>query len=1288
MKFRYALLTLSVFAGITEAETITDACFNCPELSTIADAASFDDSSYYAEVFSAITNSYSQAEIKERLMLAIKNNHKNLTYSEAWTALTETDEDPNNSENVLLLYKGTSIAKFSNGSGSQSSNPDNWNREHVWAKSHGFPSSSTEAYSDIHHLRPTDISVNSSRGNLDFDNSDSPLSEAPENRVDSDSFEPRNQVKGDVARMLFYMDTRYEGQDITPDLELVDRVTSVGEAKLGTLCRLIEWHKNDPIDEVEISRNNRIYEFQGNRNPFIDHPEWVDLLFSADTCANTEPPTPDPDPEPEPDPNPEPTPSAGSVFISEYIEGSSYNKAIELYNPSSDAINLADLNYVLVRYSNGSTSGTNIALEGVISANGTFVIANPQAVQDVLDNASQITGSLSHNGDDAYVLLKDGVTVDSFGRVGEDPGSQWGSDATKTKDNTLIRKASILVGDSNAADAFDPAQQWSGTSNNDFSNLGSHTIDSPEVFISEYIEGSSYNKAIEIYNPSSGSVDLSGANYILTRYSNGSSSGTDIMLTGTIAPKGTFVIANPSASQDILDQATQTSGSLSHNGDDAYVLYKNGEIIDSFGRVGEDPGSQWGSDTSKTKDNTLVRKPSVSIGDIEIDDAFEPSIEWQGLGNNATESLGSHTTSDVEPEEPISQLGQCFDDATLISAVQGDAASSPLAGENRVIEAIVTGVFPNLQGFYLQEELVDQDANETTSEGVFIYNDKNTVTPSVGDVVRVLGTIKEHYGNTQLSANEDILVCGTDSVTPTELSFPLASEDALESVEGMLVNINQTLTVTDNYSLSRYGEFTVATERLYNPTQVATPGEAANQVKTENALKKLLIDDGSTIQNADSVPYPAPELSAQNSLRVGSTVSNLQGVINYSFSKYRLHPTVSPSFVDSNPRTETPQLDEAGDLKVASFNVLNFFNGDGKGAGFPTSRGADSFEEFVRQRDKLITALLAMDADVVGLMELENDGFGEFSAISDLVSGLNDNTSDGQWAFVNLNAEQIGTDKITSGIIYRSDRVAEVGTASFTTAEPFHYGNRPPVVQTFNDLANNDKFTLVVTHLRSKGSCGSATGADVDLNDGQGCWNATRVNAVNALFNWLSSSPTGITESDYILLGDMNAYGMEDPISAIKAAGLSHIMQELHGNHTHSYIYQGESGSLDHAFASPSMRKKVKAITDWHINADEPNALDYNMEYKSEYQLSNFYANNVYRTSDHDPIVISLDMALRGDMDGDDDVDVFDMRALILAIQHHKEIDMSFDLNSDGIINMLDVRVLRTICTNKGCAPK
>ncbi|EGM79334.1 endonuclease I [Rheinheimera sp. A13L] len=221
------------------------------------------------------------SELKTALN-SILRGHLRLTYSQVWDALSYTDEDVNNTNNVILLYAGRSQAKsFRAG---QSNSQDAWNREHVWPKSHGFPSESQYAYTDIHHLRPADVSINSSRGNKDFDLGGTPLTEAPENKTDSDSFEPRNAVKGDVARMMFYMDVRYEGGDETgtPNLILRNYIpASSSTTEMGKLCVLLQWHIQDPVDSFEIRRNNRIYEWQQNRNPFIDNPHWAQSIYGA-----------------------------------------------------------------------------------------------------------------------------------------------------------------------------------------------------------------------------------------------------------------------------------------------------------------------------------------------------------------------------------------------------------------------------------------------------------------------------------------------------------------------------------------------------------------------------------------------------------------------------------------------------------------------------------------------------------------------------------------------------------------------------------------------------------------------------------------------------------------------------------------------------------------------------------------------------------------------------------------------------------------------------------------------
>jgi|GEM_PF-309959 len=222
---------------------------------------------------------YAAAYDKEGLALKkalhdIISNQKVLSYNAAWDALKYTDEDPNNLNNVLLFYSGKSSPKTNNGG-----DVGNWNREHTWAKSHGNFGTSNGPGTDIHHLRPTDVQVNSSRGNLDFDNGGSPVSGCNGCKKDSDSFEPPNNVKGDVARILFYMATRYESGDKV-DLELNDKVNN-GTAPLhGKLSVLLQWHLQDPVDDYEKRRNDRIYEIQGNRNPFIDHPEWVETIYS------------------------------------------------------------------------------------------------------------------------------------------------------------------------------------------------------------------------------------------------------------------------------------------------------------------------------------------------------------------------------------------------------------------------------------------------------------------------------------------------------------------------------------------------------------------------------------------------------------------------------------------------------------------------------------------------------------------------------------------------------------------------------------------------------------------------------------------------------------------------------------------------------------------------------------------------------------------------------------------------------------------------------------------------
>jgi len=210
------------------------------------------------------------------------DDHRSFSYDYAKTALRETDEDPNNSDNVILFYTGRTQAKSRFGGGA-----DDWNREHVWAKSHGGFGDVAPAGTDLHHLRPTDASVNSTRGNKDFDEGGSKVNDvfgvgSSFSYYDGDSFEPRDEVKGDVARIIFYMAVRYDGSDTSADLELNDSVNNGSSRYMGKLSILLHWNREDPVDDFERNRNEVIYSYQENRNPFIDYPEFADLIWGAE----------------------------------------------------------------------------------------------------------------------------------------------------------------------------------------------------------------------------------------------------------------------------------------------------------------------------------------------------------------------------------------------------------------------------------------------------------------------------------------------------------------------------------------------------------------------------------------------------------------------------------------------------------------------------------------------------------------------------------------------------------------------------------------------------------------------------------------------------------------------------------------------------------------------------------------------------------------------------------------------------------------------------------------------
>jgi uncharacterized protein len=581
-------------------------------------------------------------------------------------------------------------------------------------------------------------------------------------------------------------------------------------------------------------------------------------------------------------------------------------------------------------------------------------------------------------------------------------------------------------------------------------------------------------------------------------------------------------------------------------------------------------------------------------------------------------------------------------------AIQGSGMSTPLAGQVVTTQGVVIGDYegplPTLRGFYIQDPTGDGDP--ATSDGLFVFNGSGDDV-NLGDVVRVTGTAAEFQEQTQISSSS-LVTCGTGaSVTPVNITLPFASTTYLERYEGMLVRLPQTLTVTEHFQLGRFGLVVMSSGgRLVQPTQVALPGGAALAVQAQNDRNRIIIDDDLNNQNPDPILFGrgGSPLSASNTLRGGDQATGIVGVMTYTWAgnaasgnAYRVRPVSAPGggvpgFVAANPRPPAPPP-VGGSLKAAGFNLLNYFNTFsgctlGVGGASTDCRGAENAFEFDRQSTKTVAAILGMDVDVLGLVELENDGYGPGSAIADLVNRLNAATAPGTYAFIDVDAatgqlNAMGTDAIRNAIIYQPARVTPVGsTAALNTAAFVNGGdgqprNRPSLAQAFQQTGGG-RFIVVVNHLKSKGSACNAP----DAGDGQGNCNDVRVNGANRLLEWLSTDPTGTTDTDVLIVGDLNAYAMEDPIRALEAGGFTNLA----GINAYSYALDGQWGTLDYALASASLASQVAGAAKWHINADEPNVLDYNTNFKSAGQVVSLYAPDPFRVSDHDPAIVGLSL--------------------------------------------------------------
>jgi predicted extracellular nuclease len=544
--------------------------------------------------------------------------------------------------------------------------------------------------------------------------------------------------------------------------------------------------------------------------------------------------------------------------------------------------------------------------------------------------------------------------------------------------------------------------------------------------------------------------------------------------------------------------------------------------------------------------------------------------------------------------------------AQTICEIQGSGANSLYNGQQVTTQGTVTALFTgsgSIGGYFIEH--ADCDADPATSNGVFVY-DTSPGSVSVGQRVQVSGQVVEFNGVTEIT-NATAVNIGSGSITPTDISLPLPSFSHWERYEGMLLRFPGELTVTGNQSWVQYGELTLAPLRNFNPTNFIDPNDAvpggitssgAANVAAVNAeydvqsRNTILLDDGRTA----SYPTPLPYVGPEGTVRSGSTIVDLRGVLHYSYGEYRLQP-VGEVLMQHAPRPEVPQVNG---LRAASLNVLNYFTTLGEW-------GAGNSGELDRQRTKLMAALMALDADVYALHELENNDV----AWTDLLSALNNAVGEGTYAGMEVDA--FGSGGTKSVIFYRTTTLFPVTELFSRNGSPFQ---RPHITQGFEVIADGARFLFSTIHMRSK-LCDNATGGNLDQNDGQGCYNQNRRDQANDLVQHWSElrSSTGIEAQ--LIMGDFNAYTEEDPLDILRADG---IERSLSGD-AYSYQYQRSFGALDHAFHTPSMTDAITGVEVWHINSDEPGQFDYADQNFSRYQP------NAFRCSDHDPVLVGFDPA-------------------------------------------------------------
>jgi predicted extracellular nuclease len=807
-----------------------------------------------------------------------------------------------------------------------------------------------------------------------------------------------------------------------------------------------------------------------------------------------------------------------------------------------------------------------------------------------------------------------------------------------------------------------------------------------EVYGAGGNSGSTYNADfVELYNPTAAPISVAG-DYIHYRSAGGGSGGTPAALTGSVPAHGHYLIQMSAPGSNGIALPTPDAGpfgfTMAAAGGQIFLLAGSTPITTSGDMAGvagvvDMVGASGSSSYETAPAGAATTASSLQRNDTGVD------------SDNNSADLAVKT---VDPQNTTSGGGGTPDPTVqTIAEIQGtDTDTSPFVGKPVTTTGVVTATYPSggFFGYVLQTDGTGTGADATpgASDAVYVYQPAGAVTATIGHSLTVTGTVSEFKTSTSPRSLTELTVPAAGvvdngpaatGVTALETAYP-TTDAGREAHESELLSPTDRFTVTDNYSTNQYGEIGLATgdHQLWQPTDLSNPnldpaGIAA--VQADNAARKVTLDDGASTSFLNS-STPMSWLTPDNPVRIGSSATLHEPVVlDYRNGLWKLQPTTRvtgagtdvATFSDTRSANQTPQP-VGGDLKLGTFNVLNYFNttgmewvssghtctfyddragshvtdkecSDNGPRGAAESSGGDDLTaptaDLERQRTKEVEAINTMDADILSLEEIENSvalGEGDRDdALTSLVDALNADAGHTRWAYApspaGADLPPTGQqDVIRTAFIYNPDTVSLVGPSQVLSdlSDPGEaFANaREPLAQEFKRKGafDSDGFLVVVNHFKSKGdSDPKATG---DNADGlQGAFNGDRVRQARAVVDFAHDTAAADGIRKVFLVGDFNSYTHEDPMQVLYGAG--YVNQASDDPRDTSYEFGGMAGSLDHVLANTAAANLVTGRDVWQINAEESVGFEYS---RYNYNATLLYQPNQFRASDHNPELVGL----------------------------------------------------------------